>query len=367
MTLRTLSTFGTSARTLTTALGLAGMMAIIGTGSAQAAQLSDSVETAAPIAALGDLAIADMITNGAKRAQVNVGRRYEYDRDIYTGDDRVVYGQAVPAGQHNAPVETRAGAYDGAWSGNYVGEDGRVYQGSWTGQYRDESGAVYDGRYSGTFTGDGELIDANGQSATRQFNGVDYDQRNGGDRVYSRNTAAQIPEPVYRGGYRQAPIPGQVRNQAPVPRDPRYNDYRSQAELAERCRRDNGVGGALIGGAVGALAGNRIAGRGSRTAGTLIGGAVGAVAGAVIDRSEADPCRDFQQQAARQDYRGGQSYYPQQYGAPPGYYLYYPAPTVTTVTVHPAATTTTTTTTTTYDDVYTSSHAAKPVKRQWRK
>jgi hypothetical protein len=51
-------------------------------------------------------------------------------------------------------------------------------------------------------------------------------------------------------------------------------------------RRDDGLGGALIGGAVGGLVGNRIAGRGDRTIGTVAGAAVGAVAGAAIDRAE---------------------------------------------------------------------------------
>ena len=51
-------------------------------------------------------------------------------------------------------------------------------------------------------------------------------------------------------------------------------------------RRDDGLGGALIGGAVGGLIGNRVAGHGDRTVGTIAGAAVGAVAGAAIDRAE---------------------------------------------------------------------------------
>ncbi len=47
--------------------------------------------------------------------------------------------------------------------------------------------------------------------------------------------------------------------------------------------RDGGLGGALIGGAVGAVAGGVIAGKGDHLAGALIGGGVGAVAGAAID------------------------------------------------------------------------------------
>lgn len=54
-------------------------------------------------------------------------------------------------------------------------------------------------------------------------------------------------------------------------------------------RRDDGVGGAVIGVVVGGVAGNRIAGRGNRTAGTLIGAGVGAVAGMAIDKAEDGP------------------------------------------------------------------------------
>lgn len=57
-------------------------------------------------------------------------------------------------------------------------------------------------------------------------------------------------------------------------------------------RRDDGVGGALIGGAIGGLAGNRIGGRHHRTEGTIAGAAVGAIAGAAIDRAEDRGARD---------------------------------------------------------------------------
>ena len=51
-------------------------------------------------------------------------------------------------------------------------------------------------------------------------------------------------------------------------------------------RRDDGVGGALIGGAVGGVIGNGIAGHGDRVVGTVAGAAIGAAAGAAIDRAE---------------------------------------------------------------------------------
>lgn len=154
---------------------------------------------------------------------------------------------------------------------------------------------------------------------------------------------------------------------------------------ADRDRRDNGVGGAAIGAVVGGVAGNRIAGRGNRTAGTLIGAGVGAVTGAIIDKAEdgdrraPPPRRDGYSYGAGSDYayaddsvtyggnyqdqyRGtahgvtydapayeGRSHWSDQ-GAPAlaagGYVAngwYYPAPTLTTITVQPATRTTTTT------------------------
>lgn len=51
------------------------------------------------------------------------------------------------------------------------------------------------------------------------------------------------------------------------------------------CRRNDGTTGLLIGGAVGGLLGNSIAGRGDRTLGTILGLAGGALLGREIDRS----------------------------------------------------------------------------------
>ena len=85
---------------------------------------------------------------------------------------------------------------------------------------------------------------------------------------------------------------------APPPPPPQANGLAAPTSAAweqqrqawlTACRRrigDNGTGGAIIGGVVGAVAGHEIAGRHDRVLGTVAGAAVGAVAGAAIDRAE---------------------------------------------------------------------------------
>jgi Ni/Co efflux regulator RcnB len=155
---------------------------------------------------------------------------------------------------------------------------------------------------------------------------------------------------------------------------PDYGDYESPP-------RDNGVGGAIVGGAIGAGAGNLIAGRGDKLGGTLIGAGVGAIAGAAIDQAE-DRGR-----------RGPPSRYGAPYAPPPpGGYVPPPPPIAyappaevvqggpvthvyhtggsyyggyaggTTVIVRPT-TTTTTTTTYVYEDT---APARRVVKRSYR-
>ncbi len=58
------------------------------------------------------------------------------------------------------------------------------------------------------------------------------------------------------------------------------------SEIERGRDRDNGLGGAAIGGVVGAVAGNVIAGKGDRLAGALIGGGIGAIAGLAIDSAD---------------------------------------------------------------------------------
>lgn len=152
--------------------------------------------------------------------------------------------------------------------------------------------------------------------------------------------------------------------------------------------RDGGLGGALIGGAVGAVAGNVIAGKGERLAGSLIGGGVGALAGAAIDVNDRDgrglsrkrlSKRDgrYDDRDSRMDYDYGyDAGGPHWGGSAParprgpgpvvthsgggnvvhtgggyhhgGYGYVYGQPTVTTVIVQPAPVTKTVTTTTEY-------------------
>lgn len=50
------------------------------------------------------------------------------------------------------------------------------------------------------------------------------------------------------------------------------------------CRRSDGTTGALVGGALGGVLGNSVAGRGDRTLGTILGLAGGALLGREIDR-----------------------------------------------------------------------------------
>lgn len=110
-----------------------------------------------------------------------------------------------------------------------------------------------------------------------------------------------VDEPAH---YEEAPaLPPMPAAMPAVPSGPRvgYNGEQRDAWLAEchdRMRpRDDGLGGAVIGGLIGGVAGNRIAGRGNRLPGTIIGAGVGAIAGAAIDRGEdggaGDYCEDY--------------------------------------------------------------------------
>lgn len=153
---------------------------------------------------------------------------------------------------------------------------------------------------------------------------------------------ALAQEPAWREGRwhdsanehpRDLPHPERYAEPAPLP----YEDDRRlamtpvanpgrEAWLAD-CRqrvssRDRGRGGAVIGGVAGAVAGNRIAGRGNRTVGTLAGAAVGAAAGAVIDKAEDAGANRDECEAYLDDYYA--RYQAPAYTAPYGGYA--PAP-----------------------------------------
>lgn len=69
-----------------------------------------------------------------------------------------------------------------------------------------------------------------------------------------------------------------------------YNSYAPSYSNYDPCERDasgRGVGGALLGGGLGAVMGSQVAARGHRTDGSVLGGLVGAIAGGVIGHKSA--------------------------------------------------------------------------------
>jgi Ni/Co efflux regulator RcnB len=170
------------------------------------------------------------------------------------------------------------------------------------------------------------------------------------------------------------------------------SDYYSGGQYSDdrpyyRERRNDGVGGAVVGAVVGGVAGSLIAGHGNRVAGTLIGGGVGAVAGYAIDRSQdrrrhgappPPPPGYYDQQQPGVSYApprevvqsGGYSTSTsyssdyQQVGQQGGYAsggYWYPPTTRTVVTIGSAPVTTTTTTTEYVETNYVAAH------KVWRK
>lgn len=275
-----------------------------------------------------------------------------YDKSILMNDDRVI---ATPSGAHGGST-----IYQGDWDGAYR-EDGS-YKGDWQGTYRDAEGKVYKGQYSGTFIGDGDVSQT----------GATY-----ADGPHWSNEGPVRDEP----GYQERRYEERA-----------YDSRTEELAYLERCKKSSGIGGAVVGGAIGALAGNRIAGRGNRLGGSLIGGGVGALAGAAIDQST-DRCRkllkkygqDYQERgqysrAPGVDYRAPEYSVPApqpQYRAHKRYHsgwqggYYYPAyyythaqPMVTTVVIE--STPVTTTTTTTYIDEEVIYTKAKPAKKRWK-
>lgn len=188
------------------------------------------------------------------------------------------------------------------------------YQGEWTkGQYVDKAGRVYEGQWNGTVTRHGD-----GQAAMPHH---------------------PMPHPMPAAG-----APYDVPHGAPYPMHPAYGAGYDNREY-EKCLKSDGVGGAAIGAILGAIAGNRIAGRGNRTEGSLIGGGLGALAGLGVEKSM-KKCEKYLQRDA--------GYGASAYGAYPYGYYYYPAPMVTYSMV-PVTTTTVT------EEIY---YETVPVKRK---
>ena len=246
---------------------------------------------------------------------------------------------------------------------------------------------------------DAVLIDGRG-SVYDTVDGIDWDggYQNGGydDGDDSVSGGYDQPQPVYPqgGGYSQGggyPQPGYGASYGYPDGDDRYHD-----------RRSSGVGGALVGAAVGGVAGNVIAGHGDKLGGTLIGAGLGGAAGYAIDRSSDGHGRRHGPPPPPPPY-GGPGYEGQGYGAgypapggapyhgphgyapptviqsgggttvttstsggyPSGTYVngyYYPPATVTTVTV--ASAPVVTTATEVFEDTVTYS---RPVHKVWRK
>ena len=138
--------------------------------------------------------------------------------------------------------------------------------------------------------------------------------------------------------------------------------------MNRRCGRGDTVGGAVVGGLVGGIAGNRIAGHGNRTEGTIIGGTLGAVAGGAIG-SEADRQRCESWWASRGTYgAGGTTVYQQGgYGYGYGYGYYTPGVVVTTVIMGaPVITETVETSTRTYYETVPVKKKRYVAKKKWK-
>lgn len=109
---------------------------------------------------------------------------------------------------------------------------------------------------------------------------------NGPAPGYAQQNADVPPPPGYDGSQTPPPPPGYQASPADLAMRDRDTRYASDAEAWARdnCVKSHGnaATGAIIGGVLGALLGNGLAGRHDRGAGTFAGAAVGAVGGAAI-------------------------------------------------------------------------------------
>jgi hypothetical protein len=152
-----------------------------------------------------------------------------------------------------------------------------------------------------------------------------------------------------------APYDAPPHADAPYPAPMAWDEGRGGYGAYEKCLKGDGIGGAAIGTILGAVAGNRIAGRGNRTEGSLIGAGLGALAGLGVEKSMKKCERHLPREGGY-----GPSYgqgYSQGYGAGHGGYpygYYYPAP-VIAYSMVPVTTTTVT------EEIY---YETVPVRRK---
>lgn len=261
---------------------------------------------------------------------------YNYDSDLLLGNDVAVHGthwvhspEADAPGVDydaddyaNAPPPPPASGYDGDYDPAFL-EACRRDSGLGGAAIGAAAGGLAGNRIAGRGNRTGGTLIGAGVGAVA---GMVIDKAE--DRERCKRLLARQNSGPGQGGY------GATYAPPPVAPPPAYaGDY--DPAFLEACRRDSGLGGAVIGAAVGGLAGNRIAGRGNRTGGTLIGAGVGAVAGMVIDKAEdRERCKRLlaQHGGGYPPAAGHHNGYPP---PPPGYYYYYPPPIVTTVTITP--------------------------------
>lgn len=244
---------------------------------------------------------------------------------------------AMPA---QAAGESGKKHHDHAEYGPAMGADHGIYDfdGPGLSTYSDASGVRYE--YDGAWT-KGQYLDPEGRVYEGQWNGKVTRTKDG---------AAPAPMPHHPMPPHPMPAAGapyDVPHAAPYPMPPAYGGGYDHREY-EKCLKSDGVGGAAIGAILGAIAGNRIAGRGNRTEGSLIGGGLGALAGLGVEKSM-KKCEKFL--PSDNGYGPG---YGHAYGAYPYGYYYYPAPMVTYSMV-PVTTTTVT------EEIY---YETVPVKRK---
>ncbi len=91
----------------------------------------------------------------------------------------------------------------------------------------------------------------------------------------------------------------------------RYGDQRYGQEYCRDNRNERQAGGAVVGGALGAIVGSQLGARGRRTEGSVLGGVLGAVVGAGVGGSSANDCGRY-----GSDYRYSDRGYGDSYGYP---------------------------------------------------